>query len=241
MKPAVSAQRMHKDILPSVTLEHYPYLFLKDPPKLSFTNSLLYIKVSRRLSQKFVWQLWPLNHLKQISFFRLFCRLCRGPLLLNQSILQRQRSITANMDEDWPLIIQFVQRSSGFAPQIGQNPFSISDPLSKNSDAHLRRQRRAINGVNLRSSWLARSVQLLSTTIAITTITSFYSYSYMTVKLYQHHTAFCPVCYTGFKPAHNHKSTVFWSRIWQNTTLSTQVDLFIYPSVRLTRASSILP
>lgn len=39
-----SAQRMHKDILPSVTLEHYPYLFLKDPPKLSFPNSLLYIK-----------------------------------------------------------------------------------------------------------------------------------------------------------------------------------------------------
>lgn len=131
MKPAVSAQRMHKDILPSVTLEHYPYLFLKDPPKLSFTNSLLYIKVSRRLSQKFVWQLWPLNHLKQISFFRLFCRLCRGPLLLNQSILQRQRSITANMDEDWPLIIQFVQRSSGFAPQIGQNLLAFQTHLAK--------------------------------------------------------------------------------------------------------------
>lgn len=92
-------------------------------------------------------------------------------------------------------------------PSDWPKPFSISDPLSKTSDAHLRRQRRAINGVNLRNSWLACSVQLLSTAIAITTITSFYSYSYMTVKLYPHHTAFCPVCYTGFKSAHNQKST----------------------------------
>lgn len=88
------------------------------------------------MSQKFVWQLWPLNHLKQISCFSsplwtLLRAFVVKPIYPETTIVQRQRSITANMDEVWPLIIQFVQRSSGFAPQIGQNLLAFQTHLAK--------------------------------------------------------------------------------------------------------------
>lgn len=91
-------------------------------------------KVSAHSSETFTsWLLCHQDHLKQTG--QMICLPSVLPTLqravVNQSILQSQWSITANRDEDWPLIIQFVQMSSRFATLIVRNLLAFQSLWAK--------------------------------------------------------------------------------------------------------------
>lgn len=102
--------------------ENKLYVFQTYLLKLLFKNLLpdnLFYKKGQQTfgGDLYVWLLRPMNHLKQtrqlIWFPSVVWTLLRA-FVINQSILQSQWSITAYMDEDWPLIIQFVRAFSRF-------------------------------------------------------------------------------------------------------------------------------